>query len=87
MATEPQHVELVVELHPGADRGVVGAWLRRQGFDVMPLVVGLLATGDAAAVRQAFGAEPSGALPPPPELRALVRSVMVAPPKQLHGGA
>jgi hypothetical protein len=87
MATEPQHVELAVELHPGADRDVVEAWLRRRGFDVLPLVEGLLATGDAAAVRNAFGAEPSGALPPPPELRALVRSVMVAPPKQLHGGA
>jgi hypothetical protein len=87
MASEQQHVEIAVELRPGADADVVAAWLRRQGLDAMPLVVGLLATGDAAAVRAAFGAEPQGTLPVPEELRAHVASVAVVPPKRLHEGA
>jgi len=53
----------------------------------MPLVVGLLATGDAAAVRAAFGADPHGTLPVPDELRAHVQSVAVVPPKRLHESA
>ena len=55
-------------------------------LEALPLVVGLLATGDAAAVRAAFGAEPEGELPVPEELRADVESVSVVPPKQLHTG-
>jgi hypothetical protein len=87
MASEQQHVEVAVELRPGADSGVVANWLRQHGLDVMPLVVGLLATGDATAVRVAFGAEPQGTLPVPEELRAHVDSVAVVPPKRLHEGA
>jgi hypothetical protein len=87
MASEQQHVEVAVELRPGADSGVVANWLRQHGLDVMPLVVGLLATGDATAVRAAFGAEPQGTLPVPEELRAHVESVAVVPPKRLHEGA
>jgi hypothetical protein len=56
-------------------------------MDAMPLVVGLLATGDATVVRAAFGAEPQGMLPVPDELRAHVQSVAVVPPKRLHEGA
>jgi hypothetical protein len=87
MGPEAQHVEVAVEVRPGADRGVVANWLRRHGMDAMPLVVGLLATGDATAVRAAFGAEPEGTLPVPDELRAHVQSVAVVPPKRLHEGA
>jgi hypothetical protein len=87
MASERQHVEVTVELRPGADPDVVSTWLRQHGLDVMPLVVGLLATGDATAVRAAFGAEPEGTLPVPEELRARVESVAVVPPKRLHEGA
>jgi hypothetical protein len=87
MASGQQHVEVAVELRPGADSGVVANWLRQHGLDVMPLVVGLLATGDATAVRAAFGAEPQGMLPVPEELRAYVESVAVVPPKRLHEGA
>jgi hypothetical protein len=86
MASE-QHVEVAVELRPGADPGVVANWLRQHELDAMPLVVGLLATGDATAVRAAFGAEPQGALPVPEELRAQVESVAVVPPKRSHEGA
>jgi hypothetical protein len=87
MASEQQHVEVVVELRPGADRGVVAAWLRQHGLDAVPLVVGLLATGDATAARAAFGVDLDGALPVPEELRAHVESVAVVPPKRLHEGA
>jgi hypothetical protein len=87
MASEQQHVELVVEFRPGADSGVVANWLRQHGLDALPLVVGLLATGDAGAVRATFGADSEGMLPVPEELCAHVRSIAVVPPKRLHEGA
>jgi len=87
MASEQQHVEVAIELRHGADAGVVTHWLRQHGLGAMPLVVGLLATGDTTAVRSAFGAEPEGTLPVPEELREHVESVAVVPPKQLHEGA
>ena len=79
MASEKQHLEVVIELRPGADPGVPATWLRRHGLDAMPLVVGLLATGDAAAVRSAFGTDPEGTLPVPEELHEHVASVAVVP--------
>jgi hypothetical protein len=87
MASEQQHLEVVVELRPGADPDHAATWLRQQGLEVLPLVVGFLAAGDAATVAAAFRAEPKGQLPVPDELRAHVESVSIAPPKQLHGGA
>jgi hypothetical protein len=87
MASEQQHVEVAVELRPGADPGVVATWLRRRGLDALPLVVGLLATGEATAVRAAFGAEPEGTLPVPEELRAHVASVAVFRQRRLHEDA
>jgi hypothetical protein len=86
MGSEGQHWEVVVRLRPGGDLERVKGWLRERNLEVLPLVVGLLATGDAAAVRAAFGAEPEGELPVPEELRADVESVSVVPPKQLHKG-
>jgi hypothetical protein len=87
MASEQHHVEVSVELRPDADPGVVAKWLRQQGLDALPMLVGLLATGNAAAVRSAFGAEPEGTLPIPEDLRAHVESVAVVPPKRLHEDA
>jgi hypothetical protein len=87
MAYEQQHVELVVELRPGADSGVVANWLHQHSLDALPFVVGLLATGDADAVRATFGADPEGMLPVPEELSAHVRSIAVVPTKRLHEGA
>ncbi|WP_222269054.1 hypothetical protein [Modestobacter marinus] len=84
MTSERQHREVVVQLRPGGDPEPVSGWLRRHDFDVSPLVVGLLATGDAAAVRAAFGAEPEGELPVPEELRGDVELISVVPPKQLY---
>jgi hypothetical protein len=84
MASAGQHREVVVQLRPGGDPERITRWLRRHNLEVLPLVVGLLATGDAAAVRAAFGAEPEGELPVPAELRADVESISIVPPKQLH---
>jgi hypothetical protein len=87
MGSEGQHREVVVQLRPGGDLERVGGWLRERKLEVLPLVVGLLAAGDAAAVRAAFGGEPEGAeLPVPEELRTDVESVSAVPPKQLHTG-
>jgi hypothetical protein len=86
MGSEGQHRELVVQLRPGGDLERVEGWLRERNLEALPLVVGLLGTGEAAAVRAAFGAEPEGDLPVPEELRADVESVSVVPPKQLHTG-
>jgi hypothetical protein len=87
MASAQQHVELALELRSGADRDAVERWLRGHGLDVLPLVSGLLATGDAEAARAAFGAEPEGELPVPGELGAHVQSVVAVPPMELHGGS
>jgi hypothetical protein len=87
MASEQRHVEMAVELRPGADRGFVSDWLAQRGLDATSIVVGLLATGDAGAVRAAFGAEPRGTVPVPEALRAHVRSLAVVPPKRFHEGA
>jgi hypothetical protein len=86
LASEGQHREVALHLRPDGDPERVTGWLRRHNLEVLPLVVGLLATGDAAAVRAAFGAEPEGALPVPKELRVDVELILVVPPKQLYAG-
>jgi hypothetical protein len=86
MASAQHHVELALELRPGADRAAVERWLLGHGLDVLPLVSGVLASGESGAARTAFGAEPEGELPVPGELRAHVKSVVAVPPMQLHGG-
>lgn len=85
MASAQQHVELALELHPDADRAAVEHWLRERGLDALPLVSGVLASGDSSAAREAFGVEPAGELPVPGDLRSHVKSVVVVPPKQPHG--
>jgi hypothetical protein len=84
MSSEQEHVEVAVELRPGADRDAVADWLRRRGLDATATIVGLAVIGDTATVGSAFGAEPEGTLPVPEELRADVESVAVVPPKEFH---
>jgi hypothetical protein len=79
-----QHLEVVVELKPGADPVPVVRWLEQHGLATLPLVVGVLAAGTAETFRAAFGAEPTGTMPVPEELSELVASIVVVPPKQLH---
>ena len=82
MGAEQRHLEAVVELLPGADSGLVGDWLAQRGLATAALMVGLLATGSAAAMRAAFGSEEAPAVPE--ALRAHVRSVAIVPPRRLH---
>ncbi|MGY1776767.1 hypothetical protein ACI8AV_12980 [Geodermatophilus sp. SYSU D00804] len=86
MASRGQHREVTVQLRPDGDAERVTGWLRRHDLEVSSLVVGLLATGAAAAVRAAFGAEPEGELPVPEELRADVDLILVVPPRQIYTG-
>ena len=81
---QEQYREVVVQVRPEGDLERVKRWLRERNLEVMPLVVGVLAVGDARVVRAAFDAEPEDELPVPAELRADVASVSVVPPKQLH---
>lgn len=83
-AREWQHLEVAVELKPGADPVPVIRWLEQRGLATLPLVVGILATGDPAAFQSAFDAEPTGVLPVPDELANYVASIAVVPPKELH---
>ena len=83
MAPEQQHVEVAVILRPGADSRAVAAWLVDHGLGVMPLTVGLLATGDAAAVKAAFAADDLDRLSVPDEIQMYVDSLAVVPPKRL----
>ena len=82
--TEQDHVEIVVELKPGAERSEVERVLRDQGFTTYPLVVGVLATGDAEAARRAFEMEPDGRLKVPDSLAQYVASAQISPPKRMH---
>ncbi|HEX6027351.1 MAG TPA: hypothetical protein VFZ00_35450 [Solirubrobacter sp.] len=68
--------ELIVELRPGGDAGAVADWLRQRGLDVLPMTVGLLASGEEESVRSAQSVAD--------ELRAHVKSASIAGPKRLQ---
>jgi hypothetical protein len=84
VAEEQRHLEVVVELKPGVAPAPVTQWLERRGLATVPLVVGVLATGDAEEFRAAFGAEPAGSLSIPEELADEVAAIRVVPPKGTH---
>ena len=63
---------------------MVTRWLEQHGLAALPLVVGVLATGDADAFRVAFGADPTGTLPIPAALSGQVASITVVPPREMH---
>ena len=85
MAQEADHVEVVIELGPGGDRDAVSRWLQDHGLDALPLVVGVLATGDRAQFARAFGVEPGDNVPVPDALREHVTSISPVPRKDWHG--
>jgi len=84
VAEEQRYLEVVVELRPGVAPGPVARWLERRGLATVPLVVGILATGDAEDFRAAFGAEPAGSLSVPEELADEVAAIRVVPAKGTH---
>jgi hypothetical protein len=81
---EKQHMEVVVELRQGASSRIVTDWLAQFGLEVVPLAVGLLAMGDAAAVRTAFGTGDPIALAIPDALVCHVESAAIVPPKHFY---
>lgn len=77
-------MEVVVELRSGASTQIVTDWLAQFGLEVMPLAVGLLAMGDATAVRTAFGTGDPLDLGVPDALREHVESAAIVPPKHFY---
>jgi hypothetical protein len=83
------YLEAILELEESAAPERVSAWLESHALTAVPLVAGMLTGGDAAALRDAFGADPGaaqpeGTLPVPEELRGDVAAVRIVPPRQLH---
>ena len=74
-------MEVVVELRQGASSQIVTDWLAQFGLEVMPLAIGLLAMGDAKAVRAAFGTGDPIDLAVPGPLLEHVESAAIVPPK------
>ena len=70
--TMSTHLELVLEALPGADRDRLQDYLRGQGFDPLPMKVGLLLSADLESLKRLLptlaGTE-SGELAVPQELR------------------
>ena len=58
--------ELIVELRDGADAAAVEKWLRQHGLEVLPLTVGLLASGEELKGAANIGIRPT--FDPPKEL-------------------
>jgi hypothetical protein len=79
--------EMVIALTPEGDRAQVTRWLRERGLDALPLVVGVLATGERERFARAFGADPAGDVPIPDALREHVTSISPVPHKGWHEGA
>lgn len=77
-------MEVVVELRSGASTQIVTDWLAQFGLEVMPLSAGLLAMGDATAVRTAFGTGDPLDLGVPDALREHVESAAIVPPKHFY---
>jgi hypothetical protein len=87
MAQDEDHVEMVIEVGPDGDRAQVIRWLQEHGVDALPLVVGVLATGQRGQLARAFGVGPHDTLPVPDELREHVTSISPVPTKDWHEGA
>jgi hypothetical protein len=87
MAQEMDHVEVVIELAPDGDRALVIGWLQQHGLEALPLVVGVLATGEPGQFARAFGVDAGVDLPVPDALRTHVASISPVPKKDWHEGA
>lgn len=84
MASEREHLEVLIELRPDGSRERVASWLERRGLTALPMVAGILAAGDAGAFAAALGADPRGAVRVPEELSEHVASITPVPPREMH---
>jgi hypothetical protein len=84
VASEREHLEVLIELRPDASRERVASWLEQHGLTALPMVAGILSTGDADAFTAALGADPRDAVRVPEELSEHVASITPVPPRQMH---
>jgi hypothetical protein len=88
----PTYVEAVVRLRPGAEPADVAGRLEGYGLVTLPMQVGLLASGDRAALAKALevgvdAVQPDARLPVPPALADHVSSIDVVAPRGFGGDA
>lgn len=80
-------LELIVEALPGADRDQLSAYLRSQGFDPVPMKVGVLLSDDIERLQKLLptlsGTE-QGEIAIPEALTHAVRSIRISKPRSLH---
>jgi hypothetical protein len=84
------HLEAVLEWGASGEVPWVGDWLRDRRLEPVPMLQGLLVTGDREAFGQALGVSIDevagpGPLPVPPALAGVVASITLAGPKQIMG--
>ena len=79
------HLELILEILPGADRDKLQSDLRAQGFDPLPMKIGILLAGDLDALRKVVPTL-SGVdeVTVPDNLKHVVRAIHVVKPRRLH---
>ena len=84
------HLEAVLRWGASGEAPWVGDWLRDRGLEPVPMLQGLLVTGDRGAFGEAFDVSGDelagpGPLPVPPGLAGAVASITLAGPKQIMG--
>jgi hypothetical protein len=84
VASEREHLEVLIELRPDGSRERVTSWLEQHGLTALPMVAGILATGDADTFAAALGADPRDAVRVPEELSEHVASITPLPPRHMH---
>ena len=84
VASEREHLEVLIELRPDASRERVESWLVQHGLTALPMVAGILASGDVDTYVAAFGADPRDAARVPDELSPDVVAITPAPPREMH---
>lgn len=90
MVGDGDHLEAVLEWGASGEAPWVGDWLRERGLEPVPMLGGLLATGQRSAFSAAFGVRMDeitqpGSVPVPPKLAGAVASITLAGPKQVMG--
>jgi hypothetical protein len=81
------HVELLIEVLPGANRDRLQESLRARGFDPLPMKAGFLLGAELEDIRKLLpgltGTE-TGELPIPAEMQDTVRSIRRFKPRSFH---
>jgi hypothetical protein len=84
VSREREHLEVLIELRPDGSRERVTSWFEGHGLTALPMVAGILATGDAGTFEAALGSDPREQVRVPEELSEHVSSITPVPPRQMH---